>query len=193
MVAGMGKNRTATDLYTYNFWPVAFKLPGIQAQDPKTAFIEANPARNSKGQSKKYADVGQNISANYEALAYRTNKVFDREGKGYITYGDMARQVNDNRSNGRYLQALKDMKAATNYVASAVSDAAHTAKDYANKVVQKGKDMVSSPKSEEDPGWLPYIWDFVKGLAGNFGISLAYPKQTYLISIGSPKIGKAHV
>jgi hypothetical protein len=113
-----GPFKSAAQYYVANFWPVALKLPGIQNQDPNTVIVSGHPERDASGKwSKKYLDIGTKISADFEALAYRGNTLFDKNKKGYITYGDMITQTDQNKRNPIYQKALAELKKSTNYVA----------------------------------------------------------------------------
>jgi hypothetical protein len=120
-----GPFKSAAQYYMANFWPIALKLPGVKNEDPNTIFIERNPERIGKW-SKKYKDVGVDVYADFEASAYKQNPLFDKDKKGYITYGDMINQVNINKKNPLYSQALAAMQevgyAATKDTAVAEND-----------------------------------------------------------------------
>lgn len=112
-----GPFKSAAQYYIANFWPIALKLPGIKAQDPDTKIVEANPAQTPNGYSQKYAEIGIKVSAKYESQAYQSNgALFDKQHKGYITYGDMMQQVEQNKRNPIYQKALVSMQKATDYV-----------------------------------------------------------------------------
>lgn len=111
---------SAAQYYTANLWPAALKLPGVKQQDPKAAFLEANPKtvvdrKTGKRWSKKYYDVGIKISPSQERMAYKFNPLFDKDKKGAITYGDMIKQVEINKSSPVYMKAMQAMKNQTGY------------------------------------------------------------------------------
>jgi len=111
-----GPFKSGAQYYVANFWPVALKLPGIQNEDPSTRIVEGNPERDASGKySKKYLDIGIKISANYESIAYKGNTLFDKGNKGYITYGDMEKQVEQNKRSATYQKAITAMRDSTNY------------------------------------------------------------------------------
>lgn len=114
---------SAAQYYTANLWPIALKLPGIQEEDPNTAFIEANPEtvtdpKTGQKYSKKYYELGYKITPAYEAAAYKYNPLFHGSTPGAITYGDMIKQVEKNKNNPIYKQALIAMNQATGYTPS---------------------------------------------------------------------------
>jgi hypothetical protein len=100
--------------YVANLWPVALKLPGVKNGDPNTVILEKTP-QSEGGYSKKYLDIGSKISASNESSAYNANPLFDKEKKGYITLGDLNRQVGLNRNTTTYKQTLASMERATGY------------------------------------------------------------------------------
>ena len=107
---------SAGQYYTGNLWPIALKLPGVQRGDPNTRILESNPETDASGKySKKYLDLGYKISAKFEGKAYAANPLFDRDKKGYITYGDMAKQTEINRKSPIYQRAITDMRDSTGY------------------------------------------------------------------------------
>ncbi len=104
--------------YVSNLWPVALKLPGVKKGDPNTVILEKNPEGVRVGEallSKKYLNVGSKISVRSEQSAYDGNPIFDKEKKGYITLGDLNRQVNQNKHNPIYRKTLLSMNEATGY------------------------------------------------------------------------------
>lgn len=114
-----GPFKSGAQYYVANFWPVALKLPGVQNEDPSTRIVEGNPERDASGKySKKYLDIGIKISANYESIAYKGNTLFDKGNKGYITYGDMQKQVEQNKSSSTYQKAIASMQNETGYIPS---------------------------------------------------------------------------
>lgn len=104
--------------YVANLWPVGLKLPGVQEGDLNTKILEENPERVGK-YSKKYYDIGYKISADYESLAYKSNPLFDKDKKGFITLGDMVKQAQSIKNSPTYIKALNDMNNATGYEANA--------------------------------------------------------------------------
>jgi hypothetical protein len=111
-----GPFKSAAQYYVANFWPVALKLPGVQNQDPDTKIVESHPMANAAGNSQKYANLGFKVPADYESTAYRGNAgLFDKGHKGYITYGDMIQQVEQNKRNPIYQQAIAAMQSSTGY------------------------------------------------------------------------------
>ncbi len=111
---------SAAHYYVANFWPVALKLPGIKQGNPNTAFIESKPEviedpKTKRKYSKKYYDVGVRIDPSSEINAYKYNPLFDKDKKGYITYGDMMKQVEMNRKNKTYQSAVATMSHTTGY------------------------------------------------------------------------------
>lgn len=100
--------------YVANLWPVALKLPGVQNGNPDTVILEKDPP-SENGYSKKYLAIGSKISANSETAAYNGNPLFDKEKKGYITLGDLDRQVGLNRNTAGYKQTMASMERATGY------------------------------------------------------------------------------
>ena len=107
---------SAGQYYTGNLWPIALKLPGVQKADPNTRILEAHPETDPSGKySKKYFDLGYKIDAKFEGKAYEANPLFDRDKKGYITYGDMVRQTEINRKNPIYQKAVIEMAKNTGY------------------------------------------------------------------------------
>jgi hypothetical protein len=116
---GLMGNRKFTSAglyYTGNLWPIALKLPGVIKEDPNTRILESNPQTDSSGKySKKYFDLGFKVSANFEKKAYEANPLFDRDKKGYITYGDMIKQTEINRKSSIYQHAVADMAKNTGY------------------------------------------------------------------------------
>lgn len=117
-----GPLTSAAQYYVANFWPVALRLPGIRRGNPDTVFLEENPRvvvdKNGRKYSKKYYDLGIRIDPKIESKAYTENPLFHGSVQGAITYGDMMRQVDKNRSNPLYRKAIADMKMATGYQAS---------------------------------------------------------------------------
>lgn len=120
-----GRKFTSAGLYyTGNLWPIALKLPGIIKGDTNTRILESHPEADDSGKySKKYFDIGFKIPIGMESGAYKANPLFDRvEGdktgkqkKGYITYGDMIRQTELNRTNKEYQSAVAEMSKQTGY------------------------------------------------------------------------------
>jgi hypothetical protein len=107
---------SAGQYYTGNLWPIALKLPGVQKADPNTRILESDPETDPSGKySKKYFDLGYKISKDFESKAYKANPLFDRDKKGYITYGDMVRQTEINRKSPIYQKAIADMAKNTGY------------------------------------------------------------------------------
>lgn len=102
--------------YVANLWPAALKLPGVQKGDPSTIILEKNP-QSENGFSKKYMDIGSKIPVSTERAGYDSNPLFDKEKKGYITLGDLNRQVDLNRKSPTYRQGLLAMQQATGYQA----------------------------------------------------------------------------
>jgi hypothetical protein len=100
--------------YVAEFWPAALRLPGVIQNDPKTIIVDSNPPAVN-GYSKKYLDIGLKVSANGERAAYKANPLFDKDKKGYITLGDMATQVSQNKDNSIYRQSLLAMQDKTGY------------------------------------------------------------------------------
>lgn len=114
-----GPFKSAAQYYVANFYPVALKLPGIKNEDVSTKFIEQNPeiaVVNGKEYSKKYVDVGFRIPASGERAAFEANKGFAKTNKDSITYGDIVNQINKNKQNPLYKQALEILKAQANYI-----------------------------------------------------------------------------
>ncbi len=106
--------------YTGNLWPAALKLPGVIKEDPNTRILESNPEsttdpKTGKEWSKKYFEIGFKISPEFESKAYKANPLFDRDKKGYITYGDMIKQTEINRKNPAYQKAVAEMTTTTGY------------------------------------------------------------------------------
>lgn len=133
-----GPLTSAAQYYVANFWPVALHLPGIKRGNPDTIFVEEHPAtivdpKTRKRCSKKYYDIGICIDPSSEALAYKENKLFHGNVQGAITYGDMMRQVDKNRSNPLYRKAIAEMQASTGYKATD-----HPASEYASKTKPSG-------------------------------------------------------
>lgn len=115
-----GPFTSAAQYYVANFFPVALKLPGIKHNDPNTVFLEQDPEivqdkKTGRKYSKKYFDIGYKIDPGMEKSAYKGNPLFHGSVPGAITFGDMMRQVNKNKSTGAYKNALKMMEKATNY------------------------------------------------------------------------------
>ena len=122
-----GPFKSAAQYYVANLWPVALRLPGIKAEDPSTAFLEANPAtvtdpKTGKVYSKKYYDIGQRITPQQESQAYKSNPLFHGSTPGAITYGDMMNQVNKNKRSPIYQRALAALKNNTGYQAQPQSE-----------------------------------------------------------------------
>jgi hypothetical protein len=117
--SGLMGNRKFTSAglyYTGNLWPVALKLPGVIKGDPTTRILESDPEADQSGKySKKYFDLGYKISKEFESKAYKANPLFDRDKKGYITYGDMIKQTEINRKNPVYQKAISEMSKSTGY------------------------------------------------------------------------------
>lgn len=118
-----GPFTSAAQYYVANFYPVALKLPGIKSGDPNTIFLEANPAtvtdpKTGRKYSKKYYDIGFKIDPKMESLAYKENPLFHGSVEGAITYKDMMKQVEKNRQNPLYRQAISNMKNTTGYQAA---------------------------------------------------------------------------
>lgn len=112
-----GPFTSAAQYYVGVFYPAALKLPGVRAGDPNAVFIEKNPEtveKNGKLYSKKYSDIGINISASSERAAYKANPAFHGSVPGAITYGDMLKQVEKNKNSKLYKQALIQMKSSQN-------------------------------------------------------------------------------
>jgi len=116
---GLMGNRKFTSAglyYTGNLWPIALKLPGVIKGDPSTRILESDPETDASGKySKKYFDLGYKISKSFESKAYKANPLFDRDKKGYITYGDMIKQTEINRKNPVYQKAIAEMAKSTGY------------------------------------------------------------------------------
>ena len=160
--------------YTANFWPVALKLPGVKRGDPSTVFVEKNPAAEN-GFSKKYLDIGFKIPASSERAAYNANPLFDKEKKGYITLGDMNRQVEQNKKTSIYRQNVLAMNHQTGYEPGAATKAP------------------DSMVAQNDNGSMEGILDqYVKLLAASPETSLKrlykknLPNQDILIQIAAP-------
>lgn len=118
-----GPFTSAAQYYVANFFPVALKLPGIRKGDPDTVFLEKNPevvqdSKTGRKYSKKYFDIGYKIDPGTEKNAYVSNPLFHGSVGGAITYGDMMKQVNKNKNNPAYKNALKTMEATTGYQAN---------------------------------------------------------------------------
>jgi hypothetical protein len=115
-----GPFTSAAQYYVSIFWPVALKLPGVRRGDPSTAIVQANPEtevdpNSGKKYSKKYYDLGIKINPAFESLAYKSNPLFHGNTPGTITYGDMMHQVEKNKRNPLYGQALMAMQQQTGY------------------------------------------------------------------------------
>ena len=115
-----GPFTSAAQYYVSIFWPVALKLPGVRRGDPSTAIVQANPEtevdpNSGKKYSKKYYDLGIKINPAFESLAYKSNPLFHGNTPGTITYGDMMHQVEKNKRNPLYSQALMAMQQQTGY------------------------------------------------------------------------------
>ncbi len=114
-----GPFTSAAQYYVAKFFPVALQLPGIKRGDPKTVFVEENPATvevNGKKYSKKYYDAGIKLNPHSEISAYKANPLFHGSVPGAITYGDMMKQIEKNKKTKTYLQAMNSIKDQTNYV-----------------------------------------------------------------------------
>lgn len=113
-----GPFTSAAQYYVANFFPVALKLPGIKKGDPSTIFVEENPKTvsvNGKIYSKKYYDVGIKLHPKSEISAYKANPGFHGSVPGAISYADMIKQIEKNKKNPKYSQALAAMMQQTNY------------------------------------------------------------------------------
>jgi hypothetical protein len=113
-----GPLTSAAQYYVAVFWPVGLKLPGVRQGDPSTIIVEENPPTVGN-YSKKYYDIGIKIPASQESAAYKANPVFHGDLPGAITYGDMMRQVQKNKSNPLYAKSLMSMREETGYQPSA--------------------------------------------------------------------------
>jgi hypothetical protein len=101
--------------YVANLWPVALQLPGVQRSDPNTVILEKNP-QGQGGFSQKYLAIGSKIPVSNEAAAYKENyPLFDKEKKGYITLGDLNRQIDQNRGTHIYHNSVSSMQNSTGY------------------------------------------------------------------------------
>jgi hypothetical protein len=109
-----GPFTSAGQYYVSIFWPVGLRLPGVKRGDPSTPIVEENPATVGK-YSKKYYDIGLKIPASQEREAYKVNTLFHGDVPGAITYGDMMRQADKNKSTPLYAQALRAMREETGY------------------------------------------------------------------------------
>ncbi len=114
--------KSAAQYYVANFFPIALKLPGIQQENPDTVFIEKNPEtirdpKTGRLWSKKYWDIGIKSAPEIETSAYIHNPLFWKNGsvQGAITYGDMMRQVDKNKSSSTYQKAISAMTSQTGY------------------------------------------------------------------------------
>jgi Transglycosylase SLT domain len=113
---------SAGQYYVANFWPVALKLPGVKNGDPKTKIVEKFPQTDPTGKySQKYLNIGFKISAEYEKKAYEANTFFDHNHKGFITYGDMIAQTEQNKNTQLYQNAIKNMTKSTGYQPKIIS------------------------------------------------------------------------
>jgi hypothetical protein len=116
MQANGGPFTSAAQFYISVFYPAALKLPGIRRGDSNAVFVEENPETipNPKNPdellSKKYYNVGYKIRAASESAAFKANKVFSRSVPGAITYGDMIKQVEQNKRNGSYQKASAELQ-----------------------------------------------------------------------------------
>lgn len=109
-----GPFTSAAQYYVANLFPVALNLPGVKSGDPNTKILELNPQTSEEGYSQKYLDIGSHIKGTFESLAYKSNPLFDKEKKGFITFGDLMRQVEINKQNPIYQNAIQNLKAAQN-------------------------------------------------------------------------------
>jgi hypothetical protein len=149
-----GPFKSGAQYYVANFWPVALKLPGVQSQDPNTRIVEGNPEKDASGKySKKYLDIGIKISASYESIAYKGNTLFDKGNKGYITYGDMEKQVEQNKRSATYQKAIVAMRDSTNYQPSNTTPvepkAAPSMMANLEEMINEGLKMFNSVFAEE--------------------------------------------
>jgi len=147
---------SAAQYYCANFWPVSLKLPGVQAGNPSTAFIEARPAivtdpKTGQKWSKKYYDIGMHISAAQESNAYKYNPLFDKDKKGAITYGDMMKQVDKIKQSLPYKKALIEIQKATNYKPGKESRTMTTDKDdIITRYLKQHRETVDPYKALQD-------------------------------------------
>ncbi len=114
-----GKNTkfdSAPKYYTANLFPVALGLPGVKREDPNTPILEKNPEALPNGKSKKYADIGVNVSAVYEKAAYNENAGLDHGSKGAITYGDLMKTMDSAKQSKSYQSAIAAMHESTGHI-----------------------------------------------------------------------------
>jgi len=173
-----GPIKSAAQFYVANFWPIAMRLPGIKSGDKDTVFLEKNPESvviGGKKYSKKYYDIGIKIPSYSESEAYKANPLFDKDKKGYITLGDMQRQVDQNKKTSIYQNAIKQIRQSTNYIPKMTSDEGEV----------KNDSKINFKNDSDDPSWLSSIWGVIKKYLNQFGISVANSENKYLISIGT--------
>ena len=147
-----GPLTSAGQYYVANFFPIALKLPGIRSADPSTIFVEERPAaikdpKAKKVWSKKYNDIGIHLSTYVEKSAYTANPLFHGNVSGAITFGDMLRQVERNRANPLYKQALKDMQKSTDYIPDEKNKSKSLSVPIENKPKPLSAPVESQPKS----------------------------------------------
>lgn len=167
--------KSAAQYYVANFWPVALKLPGIKAEDPQTVFVEENPpvVRTSDGRrySKKYYDIGFKIDPKQERSAYMDNKLFHGSTPGAITYGDMVRQVERNRSNPLYQQAMHAMHDTTGYQAPTTPTEPSSTESLIVQFLKKIEDLVSKFSHQSTHRYLITV-----GSSSNHYVSMEYAR-----------------
>ncbi len=98
--------------YVANIWPAALSLTGVKNGDPNTPILEENP-KVQDGFSKKYLDVGVQISPKNERRAYLSNPIGTKPG--VITYGDVIDRVEKKRLDPAYKQAIIVLQNKTDY------------------------------------------------------------------------------
>jgi len=177
--------------YTANLWPIALKLPGIQAGNPDTAFIEENPdtitdPKTGKKYSKKYYELGYRISPDFEKAAYKANPLFHGSTQGAITYADMMRQVDKNKRNPIYQKAVAQMEQQTGYQSNKTTDIAQQTQEPKEDIVSSIESLFSKFLSTTankkvylkkiSKKYIPYSSLLIKVNADNFWNAMEYSR-----------------
>lgn len=182
-----GPFTSAAQYYVSIFWPVGLKLPGVRRGDPNTAIVEENPETevdpsSGKKYSKKYYALGIKINPAFESLAYKSNPLFHGDVPGVITYGDMMHQVEKNKRNPLYSQALMAMQQQTGYQPSNISSP--------SMLAEKGSPDMLSNKPDTFQDVLQKFVDSLSTAASDTTSKKTYqkllPNHDVLIQIAAP-------
>lgn len=97
--------KSAAQYYVANLWPVALKLPEVQAEDPRAVIIDSNPTRARF----------PGVSIKQERQAYEANTGLDVDKDGKITYRDLQSVMNGVKKSSGYRQAVASLSSGQEF------------------------------------------------------------------------------